>query len=60
MDKIIWTNRVENEDILHGAKEKRNILLTAKRRKANCIGHMLSRNCLQKNVIDGKREVMER
>jgi len=29
---------------------------TVKRRKANWIGHMLRRNCLLKNVIEGKIE----
>jgi hypothetical protein len=29
---------------------------TIKRRKANCIGHILRRNCLLKHVIEGKLE----
>jgi hypothetical protein len=33
--EISWTYRVTNEEILHRAREKRNILLTMKRRKAN-------------------------
>ena len=36
------------------AKEKRNILLSIKRRKANWIGHIWRRNCFIKYVIDGK------
>jgi hypothetical protein len=33
-----------------------NILHTIKRRKVNCMGHMLLRNCLLKHVIEGKIE----
>jgi hypothetical protein len=45
---------VKNEEVLHRVKEERNIIHTAKRRKANWIGHVLSRNCLLKHIIEGK------
>jgi hypothetical protein len=45
---------VRNEEVLQVVKEERNILHTAERRKANCIGHILRRNCLLKHVIEGK------
>jgi hypothetical protein len=51
MEKISWTGRVRNEEVLHRVKEERNILHTIKRRKANSIGHILRRNCLLKHVI---------
>jgi hypothetical protein len=51
MERISWTNHVRNEE-LHRVKEKRNILQTIKRRKANWIG----RNCLIKTVIEGKTQ----
>jgi hypothetical protein len=53
MEKISWTDRVRNEEVLHRVEE-RNILHAIKRRKANWIGHILSRNCLLKHVIEGK------
>jgi hypothetical protein len=56
MEKISWTDRVRNEEVLHTVKEERNILHTVKRRKANWIGHILRRNCLLKHVIEGKIE----
>jgi hypothetical protein len=56
MEKISWTERVRNEDVLHRVKEERNILHTIKRRKTNWIGHILRRNCLHKQVIEGKLE----
>jgi hypothetical protein len=56
MEKISWTDRVRNEEVLHRVKEARNIVQTIKRRKANWIGHILRRNCLLKHVIEGKLE----
>jgi hypothetical protein len=56
MEKISWTDRVRNEEVLHRVKEERNILHTIKRRKANWIAHILRRNCLLKHVIEGKLE----
>jgi hypothetical protein len=53
MEKISWTDRVKNAEVLHRAEE-RNILRTVKSRKANWIGHILRRNCLQKHVTEGK------
>jgi hypothetical protein len=41
---------------LYRVKEERNILRTIKRRKDNWIGHILRRNCLLKQVIEGKLE----
>jgi hypothetical protein len=35
-----------------------NILHIVERRKANCIGHILCRNCLLQQGIEGKIEVM--
>jgi hypothetical protein len=37
-------------------KEERKIVQTIKRRKANCIGHVLQRNSLLKHVIEGQIE----
>jgi hypothetical protein len=54
MEKISWTDRVRNEEVLHRVKEERNIVHTIKRRKANWIGQILRRNCLLKHVIEGK------
>jgi hypothetical protein len=56
MEKISWTDRVRNVEVLHRVKEERNIVHAIKRRKANWIGHILRRNCLLKHVIKGKLE----
>ena len=54
MEKISWTDHVRNEEVLLRVKEQRNILHEIRKRKANWIGHILSRNCLLKQVIEGK------
>jgi hypothetical protein len=46
MEKISWTDRVRNEEVLHRVKEERNIVHTIKIRNANWIGHILRRNRL--------------
>jgi hypothetical protein len=56
LEKISWTDRVRNEEVLQRVNEERNIVHTIKRRKANWIGHMLCRNCVLKHVIEGKLE----
>jgi hypothetical protein len=55
MEKISWTDHVRKEDVLLRVKEQRNILHEIRKRKANCIGHILRRNCLLQRVI--KREI---
>jgi hypothetical protein len=45
---------VRNEELLLGVKEKRDILHEIRKRKANWIGHILRRNCLLQQVIEGK------
>jgi hypothetical protein len=59
MEKISWTDRMKNE-ALRSVKEERNILYSINRRKANCIGHMLHRNCLLKHATEDKIEVTAR
>jgi hypothetical protein len=54
MEMISWTNRVNNEAVLHRLKEERNILHTIRQRKANWIEHILCRNCLLSRIIEGK------
>ena len=54
MEKISWTDHVRNEEVLLRVNEQRNILHGIRKRKANWIGHILRRNCLLKQVIEGK------
>jgi hypothetical protein len=54
MENISWTDRVRNEEVLLRVKEQRIILHEESKRKANWIGHILRRNCLLQQVIEGK------
>jgi hypothetical protein len=60
MEKISWTDHVRNEDVLLRVKEQRNILHEIRKRKANWIGHILRRNCLLQQVIEGNMKVTGR
>jgi hypothetical protein len=60
MEKISWTDHVRNEVVLLRAKEQRNILHEINIRKANWIGHVLRRNCLLQQVIEGKIKAGDR
>jgi hypothetical protein len=53
MERISWTDHVRNEVLLRVSKQ-RNILHEIRKRKADWIGHILRRNCLLKEVIEGK------
>ena len=54
MEKISWNDHVRNEEVLLRVNEQRDILYEIRKRKANWIGHILRRNCLLKQVIEGK------
>ena len=45
---------MRNEEVLLRVKEQRNILHEISIWKAKCIGHILCRNCLLQQVIEGK------
>jgi hypothetical protein len=51
--EISWTDHVRNEEVLLRVKEQKNILHEIGKRKANWIGHILRRNCLLRQVIEG-------
>jgi len=54
MEKISWTDHVRNYYVLLRVKEQRSIIHEISKRKANWIGHILRRNCLLQQVIEGK------
>jgi hypothetical protein len=53
MEKIRWTDYGGNEEVLIRVNEQRNILHEISKWKANWIGHILRRNCLLKQIIEG-------
>ena len=50
----VKTDHVIIEEVLLKVNEQRNILHEIRKRKANWIGHILRRNCLLQQVIEGK------
>jgi len=54
MEKINWNEHARNEEVLLRVKEQKNILHEISERKTNQIGHILRRNCLLQQVIEGK------
>jgi hypothetical protein len=55
MEKISWTERVRDEEVLYRVKEKRNVVHTIKRRKANWIFHALRRNRLLQHITERQK-----
>ena len=45
---------MRNEEVLLRVKEERKIIHEISKRKANSIGHILRRNCLLQQFIEGK------
>jgi len=64
MGKIIWTDRVKIEEVLHRAQNEGNIIHIVWRRNVCWIGHVLRRNCVLKVItvgeIEGRAEVTGR
>ena len=49
---------MRNEEVLRRVEGQRNILNVIKRKKVNWIGNILRKNCLFRNIIEGKIEEM--
>jgi hypothetical protein len=60
MEKIKWPEKVANGQIIECIGEKRTILNIILNRKANWTGHILRRNCLLQNAIEGQMTESER
>jgi hypothetical protein len=56
MEKISWTDRVRNEEVLLRVKEEKNIVHTLKRRKADWIGHILCNKCPVTHIIGSQKD----
>jgi hypothetical protein len=56
LGRMSWTDLVRNGEALQKVKGERNIVQTIKERKANCIVYVLRRNCLIRDVIEGKEK----
>jgi hypothetical protein len=56
MEKISWTDRVRNLEVLHTVNEERDILQTLKRGNTNWIGHILGRNCVKNQLLKERKK----
>ena len=54
MEKIKWSKKVTNEQVVDRIREKRTLLNNVLRRKANLIGDILRKNCLLLDAIKGQ------
>jgi hypothetical protein len=54
MEKISCTDHMRNEEVLLRVKEQNTVLHEISKRKANCFGHVLPRNCLLQRAIEEK------
>ena len=54
MEKIKWPEKVTNEQVLEHIGEKRILINNILPRKVNWIGHILRRNCLFNDAIEGQ------
>jgi hypothetical protein len=54
MEKIKCSEKVTNEQVLYRIEEKRALLNNILRVEANWIGHILRRNCLLHDAIEGQ------
>ena len=54
MEKIKWSEKVTNEQVLERIGEKRTLLNNILHRNANWIDHILRSNCLFHDAIEGQ------
>ena len=52
MERVKWIDKMNNADILERVGEGRTMLELIKKRKINCLGHWLRRNCLLKDALE--------
>ena len=56
MERISWTEKITNEEVLRRVGEKRSMVETIIRRKKNWMGHIMRGDGLMKEVMEGKME----
>ena len=56
MEKISWTEKITNEEVLKRVGEERQLMKLIRSRKKNWIGHVLRGKGLMKEVIEGRME----
>ena len=54
MERISWTEKITNEEVLRRVGESRTMMMTIARRKKNWIVHVIRGEGLLREVIEGK------
>ena len=54
LEKISWTQKISNEEVLKKVEEKRGLMETIHQRKKNWIGHVLRGEGLLRDVLEGR------
>jgi hypothetical protein len=54
MEKISWIDHLGSEELLLTVKEQRDILHEISKWKDKLVGHILRRNCVLQQVIEGR------
>jgi hypothetical protein len=57
MEKIKWSEKVTNKQVLERKGEKRTLLNNILSRKANWIGYILRKKCLLRDAIERTTKV---
>jgi len=56
MEKISWTEKITNEEVLERVGEERQLIKLIRNRKKNWVGHVLRGDGLLKEVMEGRME----
>ena len=56
MEKISWTEKITNEEVLKRVGEERQLIKMIRNRKKNWIGHVLRGDGLLREVMEGRME----
>ena len=56
MEKISWTEKITNEEVLERVGEERQLIKLIRNRKKNWVGHVLRGDLLLKEVMEGRME----
>ena len=54
LEKVSWSDRISNEEVLTMVNESRCLIKTIRQRKKNWIGHVLRGNGLLRDVLEGR------
>ena len=54
LEKISWRDKIRNDEMLARVKEEKCLIRTIRQRQTNWVGHVLRREGLLREVIEGR------